>query len=489
MHPLNTPITDALAAASQADTALFCTPGHKRGQSIPPSAQCLMGAQVYRIDLPDLPGFNLFEPDGFVAAAQAQAAKTFGADQTWFLVNGSTVGVIASILATCGPGDKIILPRNVHTSAISGLILSGAHPVFIYPEYDPQWDLAHCITPQSVAQALTQYPEAKAVLMVSPTYHGVTGDVGAIAQLTHQHGTPLIVDEAHGAHFGFHPDLPPSALSLGADLVVQSTHKTLSALTQASMLHQRGCIVNAARVASALQMLQTSSPSNLLLASLEGACHQMLTDGRELLAQTLALAHEARESIASISGLKVLQHPQYPTPGFCNLDSTRLTVDVSALGLDGFTADEICTEQFGIIAELPTLRHLTFLLSLGNTPKDLERLFYALAHLSQHSPSTQSSAYLTAGLKTESTQPTCPALSPRDAYFAPRIAMPIAQAIGHISAETLCPYPPGIPITLPGEVITGSAIAYLLQTLSAGGLITGCTDSTLQRIQVVDQKQ
>lgn len=448
-----------------------------------------MGAQAYRIDLPDLPGFNLFEQDGLIAAAQVQAAKTFGADQTWFLVNGSTVGVIASILATCGPSDKIILPRNVHTSVISGLILSGAHPVFISPEYDPQWDLAHCITPQSVAQALRRYPESKAVLMVSPTYHGVVGDVGAIAQLAHQHGIPLIVDEAHGAHFGFHPDLPLSALSLGADLVVQSTHKTLSALTQASMLHQRSAIVNAARVRSALQMLQSSSPSNLLLASLEGACYQMLTDGHALLTQTLALAHEARANIAAVAGLKVLQPPQCPTPGFYDLDSTRLTVDVSALGLDGFTADEICTAQFGVIAELPMLRHLTFLLSLGNTPKDLERLLYSLAHLSQHLPSTQSSGYLTAGLKTEPTQPDCSALSPRDAYFAPRITMPIAQAAGHISAETLCPYPPGIPITLPGEVITGLAIAYLQQTLAAGGLITGCTDSTLQQIQVVDQKQ
>lgn len=446
-----------------------------------------MGDQAYRMDLPDLPGFNLFEPDGFIAAAQAQAAKTFGAEQTWFLVNGSTVGVMASILATCGPGDKIILPRNVHASAISGLILSGAHPVFIYPEYDPQWDLAHCITPHAVAQALKHYPEAKAVLMVSPTYHGVAGDVAAIAQLAHQHGIPLIVDEAHGAHFGFHPDLPPSALSLGADLVVQSTHKTLSALTQASMLHQRSAIVNAARVSSALQMLQSSSPSNLLLASLEGVCHQMLTDGHQRLTQTLALAHEARKNVAAVTGLKVLQHPQYSTPGFCNLDSTRLTVDVSGLGLDGFTADEICTAQFGVIAELPTFRHLTFLLSLGNTSEDLERLCYALAHLGQHLPSTQSSADLTAELQLKPTLPSCPTLSPRDAYFAPRLTMPIVQAVGHISAETLCPYPPGIAITLPGEVITAEAIASLQQTQAVGGLITGCTDSTLQQIQVVQQ--
>jgi arginine decarboxylase len=241
-------------------------------------------------------------------------------------------------------------------------------------------------------------------------------------------------------------------------------------------------------VSSALQMLQSSSPSNLLLASLEGACHQMLTQGHELLAQTLALAHEARENIAPIAGLRVLQHPQYPTPGFCDLDRTRLTVDVSALGLDGFTADEICTEQFGVIAELPTLRHLTFLLSLGNTPHDLEQLRYALEHLSQHSlPTTQSSGYFTAGLNTELTQINCPALSPRDAYFAPRITMPIAQAVGHVSAETLCPYPPGIAIILPGEAVAEVAIAYLQKVQAAGGLITGCLDSSLQKLQVVKQ--
>jgi arginine/lysine/ornithine decarboxylase len=445
-----------------------------------------MGAQAYRMDLPDLPGFNLFEPHGPVAEAQALAAKTFGADQTWFLVNGSTVGVIASILATCGPGDKIILPRNAHTSVISGLILSGAHPVFIYPEYDPQWDLAHCITPHAVAQALRHYPEAKAVLMVSPTYHGVVGDVGAIAQLAHQHGIPLIVDEAHGAHFGFHADLPPSALSLGADLVVQSTHKTLSALTQASMLHQRGSMVHGARVSRALQMLQSSSPSNLLLASLEGACQQMLTQGHERWAQVLALAQEARENIEAIAGLKILKLPQCLTPGFCHLDSTRLTVDVSALGLDGFTADERCTAQFGVIAELPTLRHLTFIVSLGNLPQDMERLLWALKHLGQSLGSAQPLAHFAQGLETAPpTEPNCPALSPRDAYFAPRRTMPIDQAVGHVSAETLCPYPPGIPITLPGEVITQGAIAYLQKIQAAGGLITGCTDPTLKQLQVV----
>jgi arginine decarboxylase len=479
-------MTDALDAFSRADPTLFCTPGHKQGNAAPSAMARLIGHQAYRVDLPDLPGFNLFEPEGFIATAQVLAAQTFGADQTWFLVNGSTVGVMASIMATCGPEDKIILPRNVHRSAISGLILSGAHPIFIAPEYDPRWDLVHCLTPSSVAEALVQYPEAKAVLMVSPTYHGVVGDVGAIAHLAHQHNIPLLVDEAHGAHFGFHPDLPPTALSLGADLVVQSTHKTLSALTQSSMLHQQGSLVDARRVSSMLQMLQSSSPSNVLLASLEGTCQQMREDGQSLMAQTLALAHIARERIQNIYGLAVLSQPQLPTAGFCYLDTTRLTVDVSALGLNGFTADEICTGQFGVIAELPTLRHLTFILSLGNVPADLDRLCYALDNLKQHLSQAKSAISFAPDLTAAAISPVeCPAFSPRDAFFAPQISISIAQAAGHISAETLCPYPPGIPITLPGERITSAQIEFLQQIQARGGLIVGCADPTLEYIQVV----
>jgi arginine decarboxylase len=479
-------MTDALDALSGADPTLFCTPGHKQGKAIPSAMARLIGHQAYRVDLPDLPGFNLFEPEGFIATAQVLAAQTFGADQTWFLVNGSTVGVMASILATCGPGDKIILPRNVHRSAISGLILSGAHPVFIAPEYDPRWDLVHCITPAAVAEALALHPEAKALLMVSPTYHGVGGAVGAIAHLAHQHGIPLIVDEAHGAHFGFHRDLPPAALACGADLVVQSTHKTLSALTQASMLHQQGSLVDVRRVSSMLQMLQSSSPSNLLLASLEGTCQQMAEVGQALMVQTLALAYTARTHLQNTSEISVLLQPQPPTAGFCDLDTTRLTVDVSALGLDGFTADEICTKQFGVIAELPTLRHLTFILSLGNSPADLDRLFCALEGLRQHSSLGQITTSFAIDLTISAIAPVeCPALSPRDAFFASQISIPIAQAVGQISAETLCPYPPGIPVTLPGARITPAQIALLQQIQASGGLIVGCADPTLEFIQVI----
>ncbi len=478
-----TPLIAALQATMQRSKTVFCTPGHKLGQSIPKPMQAIIGAKPFQADIPDLPGFNLYEPNGILATAQALAAQAFGAEQTWFLINGSTVGIIAAILSTCGPGDKIILPRNIHTSAISGLILSGAHPIFIRPDYDPDWDLAHCITPQSVATALAQYPETKAILMVSPTYHGACGDVAAIATLAHHHGIPLLVDEAHGAHFAFHSDLPAPALEAGADLVVQSTHKLLSAFTQASMLHLQGSKIEPARICKTLQILQSSSPSNLLLASLDAARQQMEAEGKHLLSQALTLAHYARAQIQQLPKLSVLQSEQAMTPGFRSLDPTRLTVDVSDLGLDGYTADEIFTQRFGVIAELPTLRHLTFIVSIGNTQEDISQLIHAFEQLTQ----MESVSSFVKPLINEINLPSIevPERSPREAFFAPQDSVPIHESVGRISSETICPYPPGIPLILPGDRITEAAISQLKQIHSAGGLITGCDDVSLKQLKVM----
>ncbi|HEY9653419.1 MAG TPA: aminotransferase class I/II-fold pyridoxal phosphate-dependent enzyme, partial [Coleofasciculaceae cyanobacterium] len=378
------PLLETLQACAQRKNhAPFYAPGHKRGQGIPQPLSDLLGMSVFRADLPELPDLdNLFAPEGVIQEAQELAAAAFGAEKTWFLVNGSTSGVIASILATCGTGDKIILPRNIHQSAIAGLVLSGAIPVFINPEYDPTTDLAYSITPTAVAAALQHHPDAKAVMMVYPTYEGVCGDVKAIAHLAHQHHIPLLVDEAHGAHFAFHPDLPPSALSLGADLAVQSTHKVLGAMTQASMLHIQGNRVDAQRLSKALQLLQSTSPSYLLLASLDAARQQMALYGEQLMSRTLQLADEARTKINQITGLSILE--PIKSPGCFACDRTRLTVRVSGLGLSGFEADEIFHQQLGVTAELPTLQYLTFIISLGNTETDIQQLVQAFTKIAQN---------------------------------------------------------------------------------------------------------
>ncbi len=484
MIKTNTPLLDAILAATRQPHASFYTPGHKRGQGISQELIKHFGISIFQADLPELPELdNLFTPAGIIQEAQQLAAATFGASETWFLVNGSTSGIIAAILANCCPGDKIILPRNIHKSVISGLIFSGAMPIFISPECDRHWDLANSITPAAVADALAQHPDTKAVMMVYPTYHGVGGNVAEIAKICHQYNIPLLVDEAHGAHFAFHPDFPQTALAAGADLSVQSIHKTLSAMTQASMLHIQGNLIDKQRINQALALIQSSSPSYLLLASLDVARQQMAEAGKKLMAKTLDLADMAINKISNIAGLSVFQHQQI-TPGFFSFDRTRLTVKVSDLGISGFTADEILCQNH-VIAELPTLRHITFIISLGNTLNDINQLVKAFIDLSEQAklnyqelksidfPSLPASVCLPVSL------------SPRQAFFAQTETLPVKQAINRISAELVCPYPPGIPLLMPGEIITTAVVEYLEEILALGGKITGCSDFSFTTLKVV----
>ncbi|HEY9761823.1 MAG TPA: aminotransferase class I/II-fold pyridoxal phosphate-dependent enzyme, partial [Trichocoleus sp.] len=300
-----TPLLTTLAQSAGRPHAPFYAPGHKRGQGTPLALKQLFGEAVFRADLPELPELdNLFAPTGVIAEAQDLAAEAFGAEQTWFLANGSTCGIEAAVLSTCRPGEKIIVPRNAHQSVVSALILSGAVPVWVQPQYDPDWDLVLGVTPDAIAQALSQHPDSRAVLLVSPTYHGVCSDLTAIAQLTHAQNIPLLVDEAHGPHFAFHPDLPLPALAAGADLVVQSTHKVLSALTQASMLHVQGDRICRQRLQRALQLTQSTSPSYLLLASLDAARQQMALEGFERLEKTLDLVRSVRSHLQTLLGLR-----------------------------------------------------------------------------------------------------------------------------------------------------------------------------------------
>ncbi len=470
-----TPILAALRSLmSQAD-ASFYAPGHKRGQGISRLLAELLGRSLFQADLPELPELdNLFAPSGVIEQSQQLAAELWGADQTWFLVNGTTCGIISAILATCGFGDKIILPRNSHQSAIAGLILSGATPLFLEPVYNPQWDLAYGITPESLEKLLGDHPNTKAVLLLYPTYHGVGADIQAIADITHRYQIPLIVDEAHGSHFHFHPDFPPSALQAGADITIQSTHKTLGALSQASMLHLQGKRVSPQRISKALSLVQSTSPSYLLLASLDGARQQMALDGQALLTQSLNFAQLARERLSKLSGLRILTAAE-PEPGFRWFDPTRLTIDVSQWGLTGFEVDEILRQAFQVTAELPTLRQLSFIISLGNRQQDIDQLCQAFTVLSdRYSASSQPSLDLPA-LPTSQF-----VLSPRDAYFAPTETVLIKDSRDRVSADLICPYPPGIPVLIPGEVITQEALDYLQQVQQLGGVISGCSDDSLQ---------
>ena len=550
MNQNQTPLLDAIISNAKRHHAPFYTPGHKQGKGISPKLTSAFGKAVFSADLTELTELDcLFAPEGVIQQAQQLAAEAFGSWQTWFLVNGSTCGIEAAILATCSDRDKIILPRNVHSSVISGLILSGAIPIFINPEYDANLDIAHSITPQSLEKTLQKHPDAKAVMIVYPTYYGVCGDIKAIAKLTHEYNIPLLVDEAHGAHFAFHPELPISALNAGADLTVQSTHKTLSAMTQASMLHVQGNRININRINKALQLTQSTSPSYILLASLDAARQQIALHGKELLTRTLQLADEARNKISQIPGLSILNFSPSPPSGCATcynggnprnavayhlplrvaplattggtpatqwltispsppsspslLDNTRLTVTVSKLGITGFEAEEILDEKLNVTPEFASLQHLTFIISLGNTADDIEQLVKAFTVLAKYSKpflavekgleSRISSIY--DNQEAEPLKLVSQAepgnqryhLSPRQAFFAATETLPIEETINRTCAEIVCPYPPGIPVLMPGEIITSAVVEYLQNIQKMGGFISNCADTSLCTLKVVKE--
>jgi arginine decarboxylase len=482
---MTTPIIIALGQWTDIDHAPFYTPGHKHGWGMGAEFTDLWQTAGLKNDLPELPGLdNLAAPSGVIEESQNLAAHTFGANHTRYLVNGSSCGVMAAILATCQPGDQILLPRNVHRSIIAGLIHSGAVPIFLQPEYVPELDIAHGLAPELIELALIQYPHIKAIMVVAPTYYGVCGDLLAIAAIAHQHGIPLLVDAAHGAHFGFHPDLPPSALTLGADLVIQSVHKTLGALTQASMLHVRGDLIDIDRVDRCLQLLQTSSPSYLLLASLDSVQAQMATYGRELLDHTLALTEKARSELNNIPGLLTLDFSR-TQPGCRYFDTTRLTITTTDLGYTGYTADEVLCNQYRVVAEMPSQRHLTFIISIGNREWDIEMLVAGVRGLAQQATEPLEIP----AIDWQPAQVSTPAITPRAAFFAPAEIVPITAAINHIATELVCPYPPGIPLLIPGELVTEQSIEYLQNILQSGGEIVGNSDPTLQYLRVVKRSQ
>ena len=393
-------------------------------------------------------------------------------------------------MATCGPGDKIIVPRNAHRSVIAGLVLAGAMPVFVEPEYAPELGLVLGIAADAIASALHHHPDTRAVLLVSPTYHGICSEIAAIADLAHAHHLPLLVDEAHGAHFGFHPHLPTTALAQGADLVVQSTHKLLGALTQASMLHTQGNRINHSRLQAALQMTQSTSPSYLLLASLDAARHQMAMSGQNLLTKTLELAGQMRSGLNPLSSLKAIAPGDVlPFASVQELDQTRLTVDVSGLGITGLEVDEILHEELGryrrAAGTAPSHLHCFHRQYPGGRGTVFWKVFKTLqARCADGKAKNSLPLRNVVGID----HPTLaqPQVTPRAAFFADVETLPARAAVGRLSAETISPYPPGIPVIVAGERITAEALQQLNTVKQQGGYITGCSDLSLETIKVLN---
>uniref|UniRef100_A0A2P2NHW8 Arginine decarboxylase-like n=1 Tax=Rhizophora mucronata TaxID=61149 RepID=A0A2P2NHW8_RHIMU len=483
------PLVTALKTSAERNVASFHFPGHNRGHAAPSSLTQLIGLRPFLHDLPELPELdNLFSPEGPILEAQIQAAQLFGSSETWFLVGGTTCGIQAAIMATCLPGEHLVLPRNCHVSAISAIVLSGATPKYIIPEYDCSWDIAGGVNVMQVQKAIKDLEmegqRPAAVFITCPTYHGICSNLSEICQLCHSLGIPVIVDEAHGAHLGFHPEMPHSALKQGADIVVQSTHKVLCSLTQSSMLHMSGNIVDREQIGRCLQTLQTTSPSYLLLASLDAARAQLGENPETTFNKAMELASEARFLIKEIMGITVLDSPNFAK--FPAIDPLRLTIGFSQLGLSGHESDDILDRDHGIISELVGTKSITYAINLGTCRDHIQRLVMGLKELSSWS---QRNHAMGMGLDNRRFAPFVDAtmiLNPRDAFFARKNRVGILESLGKICGELICPYPPGIPVMIPGEIITQSALDYLLDVKSMGAIISGASDPLLSSMVICD---
>lgn len=476
------PLLEALKNHAAEKIISFHMPGHKGGKGIDKELGDWLGQNTLSIDLTEIPGTDdLHRPESVIKEAQELAAEAFGADFSFFLVNGTSAGIQAMILAVCGPGDKIIVSRNVHRSILGGIILAGAYPVYVGPEINQQWGMALGVTPQKVEEALKKHPEAKGVLLVNPTYYGVTSDLQSIAQLVHSYGKPLLVDEAHGPHLKFHSELPLSALEAGADLCAQGVHKILGGMTQASLLHLQGSRVELNKVQNALRIVQTTSPSYVLMASLDGARRQMALEGRGLLEKTIQLAQKAREKINTLAGFSCLGAEVIGRIGAYQLDWTKLTVNCEKTGFTGQQIEGLLRKKYRIQPELTDPNHLLFIWTIGDGEEELERLVEALGEISQLRPKQ---FYLEELIDYWGVLPE-QVLAPREAFFAEKERISLEDALGRVSGEMVAPYPPGIPVLAPGEKIDSNLLACLLDIKKKGLKVQGPEDSSLESLLVV----
>jgi arginine decarboxylase len=489
-----TPYFQALLDYVDSGVLPFHTPGHIQGVGMDLAFREFIGDNICAIDLTPMPGIDdLLQPTESIARAQTLAAQAWGADHTFFLINGSTSGNQCMMMAAANPGDKIAVPRNSHKSMLGGLVMSGAEPVYMQPEVDEALHMDHCVTPETVAGTLRDHPDLAAVYLVSPTYYGAAADLAAIEKIAHDAGKLLLVDEAWGPHFHFHPALPLSSTAAGVDLCINSTHKMLSAFSQCAMLHQIGERVDRDRLKAVLKMFLSTSPNLPMVASLDVARKQMATDGFALLSRTIELAQRTRQQLNQIEGLYCFGEDAKGRPGVFDVDPTKVAVTVKGLGYTGYEASEILRRRYNIQVELADLFNVVALFTIGTTPDAAQRFvnaFEEMAHdnrpLDMYAPSGILERRLHRGSYRLPKIPPMRML-PREAFLAAAEFVRFKESKGRICAETISPYPPGIPVLAPGEEITAEIIDYLRLELKAGIRIQGPSDDRLKMIRVVKE--
>ncbi|SET33825.1 arginine decarboxylase [Natronincola peptidivorans] len=478
-----TPLLDALLDYVKNDTVPFHVPGHKKGQGMVSKFKDFIGTNVMAIDVTVFQQVDsLHKPTGVIKEAQTLAADANNADHTLFCVHGTSGAIQAMIMSVVGAGDKIILPRNVHKSVTAGIILSGAMPVYMQPEIDNNIGVALNVTPETVKTTLEQNSDAKAVLIINPTYYGVSTDIERIADIVHSYGIPLIVDEAHGPHLHFHDKLPISAMEAGADMCAQSTHKIIGSLTQSSMLQIKEGLIDVNRVKTMMNLLQTTSPSYILLASLDAARMQMATEGQEILSEAIALAKYARTEINSINGLFCFGEEIVGKEGAYDFDPTKITITCKELGITGHEMEKILAEKYFVQPEMSDLYNVLCVFSIGDTKEKVDTLIAALKEISKIYSNSDRTKLEIVDI------PKIPlrVLSPRDAFNGGTVSILLEDSVGEISGEFLLAYPPGIPVLCPGEIITDEIIEYIETLKKAGLYVQGTDDPEVNYIRVIN---
>lgn len=470
-----TPLIDALKNFDKISPAYFCIPSHHRGKGASSSFTEVFGKTVLKYDLTETPlTDDLHEADGAIKEAESLASELFGSDRTFFLVNGTTCANEAMIISSVCEGEKILVARNCHKSVLMGLIISGASPVYIEPEISGVFSTFGSISPEKIELAFKNHPDIKAFILTSPTYYGIGSDLQKIADICHSHGALLLVDEAHGSHFAFSDKLPKTALSCGADMVSQSTHKTLNSMTQSSMLHVKGSLVDISKVDAALKIVQSTSPSYILMASLDAARQNAALNGRTAVCSMLDIASYIRSALSSIDGVSCPENVDGNE--VFSFDKTRIVFSVK--GMSGFYLSEILFEKYNICCEMADNYNVVSIIGSSDSYEDADRLINAVKEIA---------ATVNSGKIKEFSLPPMPpmAMTPRKAFFAKSTRTNFKDSVGKVSAEMIAPYPPGIPVIYPGEVITEEIYEFISEAIKDGRHIHGFSDKSMETIKII----
>ncbi len=495
-HPAEQPTApylEAVAAYGLRGSTRFHVPGHKGGGGADPGLRSALGPAALLLDVPqDIEGIDIGPSPTPYERAERLAAEAYGADRCWFMTNGATQGNHALCLALAGPGKRVLLQRNSHASMIDGLVLSGGQPRFVAPEYDAELGIAHGVTPAAVERALAAGGSIEAVFIVSPTYYGMAADVAACAEVAHGAGVPLIVDCAWGSHFGFHAALPGSPLQLGADAMLASTHKIVGSLTQSAMLLASGERIDVGAVSRAVRLVRSTSPSSLLMASLDAARRQLAVHGELLLDRTIRAAARARAAIDEIPGCALVGEEWVGRPGVAAWDPLRIVIDVRETGLSGYQVASALRASYDIHVELATHATIVLVLGIGQPVEPLDRVAHDLAETVRRITPAAGLAGPAAGHGVLAHPPAQlddePAVPPRDAFLGESEAVPVMEAVGRISTEAVAGYPPGVPTLLPGERVTAEVVNYLRELVATGARLHGAADPSFQTLRVLVQR-